>query len=299
MERHILFIVNPNSGKKISEKLITLINKEFPNNIKYQIIVWKTIDYFDEIKKLINSKIYTDVIAVGGDGTVNQVASSLVNLNISFGIVPAGSGNGLARSLAISMNVKKVLQQIVVGKTQYIDYGTINNKPFFCTSGVGFDAHIGKLFASSKKRGLKSYVKIIIHELLKYKAKNYTLVFNEKTIQRKAYLITIANGGQYGNDFYIAPQASLQDNKLHIVIVKPTGVLGAFTLLNNVLKHKAYKSKYVETFTSNHIIIKGENKNSVHYDGEPSEIYGDLNFECVHKGLKVIVGENFKPSLIL
>jgi diacylglycerol kinase (ATP) len=298
MERNLLFIINPNSGKKISEKLITIINDEFPKNLKYQIVLWKTIDYFEEIKKLINSQVYTDVIAVGGDGTVNQVASSLVKLNISFGIVPAGSGNGLARSLSLSMDIKKAIQQIVIGKTQLIDYGTINDSPFFCTSGVGFDAHIGKLFALSIKRGFKSYIKITIKQLLKYKAKNYTLTFNGNTIKRKAFLITVANGGQYGNDFYIAPQASLQDNKLHIVIVKPMGVLGAFTLLNNVLKHKAYKSKYVETFTSNKITIKGENLNTIHFDGEPSEIKGDLNFECVNNGLKVIVGESFKPSLI-
>src|SRR5690606_37071885 len=137
------------------------------------------------------------------------------------------------------------------GKTAIIDGGTVNNRFFFCTSGIGFDAHIGKLFASSEKRGLQSYVKITMQELLRYRAKNYTLKFDDKTIQRKAFLITVANAGQYGNDFYIAPEADLQDGKFHIAILKPFNIINVFGILAKILRRKAHLSRNIETYSTN------------------------------------------------
>lgn len=294
MPRKLLFIVNPNAGKKISEKLIDIIRKEFPQNIYYQIVVWKDKDHFQEVLDILHSRDYTDAIAVGGDGTVNQVAKSIVGTNIALGIVPAGSGNGLARTLGLSMNVEEVIKQIAAGKTTKIDYGTVNDIPFFCTSGVGFDAHIGNLFATSKKRGLQSYVKITTRELLKYRSKEYTLHFNDKSITRKAYLITIANAGQYGNDFYIAPQAKINDGKFHIVILKPFNLISAFGILFNVLRGKANESKKIETYTAEKLIIERKWKDTIHFDGEPDFKEEKLEYLCHTQQLNVIVGDNIK-----
>lgn len=298
MARKLLFIVNPNAGKKISDKLIETINNEFPKDVYYQIVIWKDKNHFKEVLDILHSQDYTDVIAVGGDGTVNQVASSLINTSITFGIVPAGSGNGLARSLKLSMNVSEVIKQIAAGKTEVVDYGIVNERPFFCTSGIGFDAHIGNLFATSVKRGLQSYVKITVRELLKYKGKNYTITLNGETIKRKAFLITIANAGQYGNEFYIAPQANLQDGQFHVVILRPTGVFGAISLFNKILTKKAHQSKYIETFVTNELSIVESGNTTIHYDGEPAEMIGTLTYKCQNHKLKVIVGNGFKPSLI-
>ena len=168
MPRKLLFIVNPNAGKKISGRLIDTIKKEFPQNIYYQIVIWKDKDHFKEVLDILHSQDYTDAIAVGGDGTVNAVAKSIVGTNIALGIVPAGSGNGLARTLGLSMVVEEAIKQIANGIKTKIDHGTVNGIPFFCTSGIGFDAHIGNLFATSTKRGLQSYIKITITELFKY-----------------------------------------------------------------------------------------------------------------------------------
>ncbi|MES2679900.1 MAG: diacylglycerol kinase family protein [Bacteroidota bacterium] len=293
MSRKILFIVNPNAGKRISDFIIEIIRREFPANLYYQIAIWKDKDHFDEITQLLKTNGYTDAIAVGGDGTVNHVAKTILNTGITLGIVPIGSGNGLARSLGISMKLEETIKQIVAGKTAVIDNGLVNNIPFFCTSGIGFDAHIGNLFATSVKRGLQSYVKITIAELFKYRAKNYTLEFNGQSIQRKAFLITVANAGQYGNDFYIAPQANMRDGLFHVVILKPFNVLQLPGLMTKILRRKANESSCIETFVTNKITITRNEKDTIHFDGEPAMEEKTVVFENKPAALKVIVGEKF------
>jgi len=297
MPRKLLFIVNPNAGKKISDKLIDMIRKEFPQNIYYQIVVWKDKEHFQEVLDILRSQDYTDAIAVGGDGTVNQVAKSIIGTNIALGIIPAGSGNGLARTLGLSMKTEEVIKQIAEGKKEFIDYGTVNGIPFFCTSGVGFDAHIGNLFATSKKRGLQSYVKITVRELLRYRSKVYTLRFNNQEIKRKAYLITIANAGQYGNDFYIAPQAKLNDGKFHIVVLKPFNFITAIGIFMKIVKGKANQSKFIETYEADKLQIIRDESAPIHFDGEPDNQGVEVAFECHYKKIKVIVGSKIKALL--
>jgi YegS/Rv2252/BmrU family lipid kinase len=294
MSRKLLFIVNPNAGKKISEKIIDIIKKAFPEDIYYQIVIWKDKNHFKEVLDILHSQDYTDAIAVGGDGTVNQVAKSIIGTNITLGIIPTGSGNGLARTLGLSMDVETVIKQIAKGNKIKIDNGTVNGIPFFCTSGIGFDAHIGNLFATSTKRGLQSYVKITISELLKYKSKDYVLKFNNQEINRKAYLITVANAGQYGNDFYIAPQAKMNDGKFHVVVLKPFNFFNAIGILTKVLSGKANESSHLETFVTDQITITRKEKDTIHYDGEP-DIHNEIvEFKCIAQNLNVIIGDNFK-----
>lgn len=294
MPRKILFIVNPNAGKKISDQIVKTIRREFPANIYFQIVIWKNKDHFNEITALLKTEGYTDAVAVGGDGTVNRVASAILGTGINLGIVPIGSGNGLARSLELSMNIEEVIKQIAVGKTAVIDNGTVNGTPFFCTSGVGFDAHIGNLFATSEKRGLSSYIKITLREIFKYRAKNYILKFNNTEIKRKAFLITVANAGQYGNDFYIAPQANMQDGIFHVSILKPFNPIFVIGLMLKILTKNAHKSRLIETYTASKISIAREFKDTVHFDGEPAIENSEVVFECQPKSLNVIVGEKFK-----
>ncbi|MBL7917030.1 MAG: YegS/Rv2252/BmrU family lipid kinase [Bacteroidia bacterium] len=291
-KRKFLFIVNPNAGKKISGNLIEIIRNKIPKEIEYQIEIWKSKEHFKEILNLLQKNNFTDAIAVGGDGTVNQVAKSVIGTNIALGIVPAGSGNGLARTLGLSMKTEEVIKQIAEGNTKQIDYGTVNNIPFFCTSGIGFDAHIGNLFATSKKRGLQSYIKITVGELLRYKSQEYILKFNNQEIKRKAYLITVANAGQYGNDFYIAPQAKINDGKFHLVILKPFGFFGAINVLIKVLKGRAFESKYIETYVCDSVTILRNNEGPVHFDGEPEMQGKQVEFICNPTKLNVIVGKS-------
>ncbi len=293
MPRKVLFIINPNAGKKVSGKIIDIIRKEFPQNIYYQIAIWENKDHFDEITTLLQTQGYTDAVAVGGDGTVNQVAKSILGTNIALGIVPIGSGNGLARTLGLSMNIEQVIKQIVAGKKEVVDSGIVNGRPFFCTSGIGFDAHIGNLFATSVKRGLKSYVRITIRELFNYRAKEYTLSFNSRTITKKAFLITVANAGQYGNDFYIAPQASMQDGMFHVVILKPFNPLKVFGLMIKILSRKAYLSSCIETYLTDKLTVTRNESDTIHFDGEPAMEGKQISFENQKSSLNVIVGDKF------
>lgn len=294
MPRKILFIVNPNAGKRVSDFIIQTIRKEFPENIYYQIAIWKDKDHFEEISELLLTQGYTDAVAVGGDGTVNHVAKTILNTGIRLGIVPIGSGNGLARSLGLSMNIKEVIQQIITGKSTTIDHGTVNSIPFFCTSGIGFDAHIGNLFAHMSKRGLQGYVKITVSELFKYRAKNYSIEVNGQTLQRKVFLITVANAGQYGNDFYIAPQANMQDGKFHVAILKPFNFINVFGLLTKILTKKAHLSHSIETIVADKLKIIRDKEDSIHFDGEPAFEGKEVVFENHPKSLNVIIGEKFK-----
>jgi diacylglycerol kinase (ATP) len=296
MPRKLLFIVNPNAGKKISGTLIDTIRKEFPQNIYYQIVIWKDKDHFKEVLDILHSQDYTDAIAVGGDGTVNAVAKSIIGTTMALGIVPAGSGNGLARTLGISMDVEEAIKQIAKGLTTKIDHGIVNGIPFFCTSGIGFDAHIGNLFATSTKRGLQSYIKITISELFKYRAKEYTLNFNDQIIKRKAFLITVANAGQYGNDFYIAPLASMQDGLFHVVVLKPFTVFHLPGLLAKILMRKANLSSRVETYITKRITITRDEKDTIHFDGDPAVEGKEVVFENMPNSLNVIIGDKFKAS---
>lgn len=292
MGRNVLFILNPKAGKGKAKSVIKLIEENFPRSIAHTIGVFQTADEFNKLIGSIGSNGYTDVIAVGGDGTVNYIAKYLVGTSVALGIIPLGSGNGMARSLGISMDLKKAIEQIAEGKKVSIDHGLINDKIFVCTSGVGFDAHIGQLFASSAKRGLQSYVKIILKEIFSYKPQTYSLSFNNTEIKREAFLITVANAGQYGNDFYIAPQAMLNDGAFHVAIVKPFHFFGAIGLFIKVLAKKAHQSKYIETFVTNELTIKRSSKGPVHYDGEPDVMDETVTFKCVNKGLNVIVGKD-------
>ena len=294
MSRKILFIVNPNAGKRISDRIIEIIRKEFPQNIYYQVVVWKDKDHFEEIAGLLKTQDYTDAVAVGGDGTVNYVARTILGTGINLGIVPIGSGNGLARSLGLSMSIEVVIRQIAEGRTVTIDNGVVNGIPFFCTSGIGFDAHIGNLFASLTKRGLQGYVKITLREIFRYRAKYYTLQFNGKTIQRKAFLITVANAGQYGNDFYIAPQANLEDGQFHVVILRPFSVFQLFGLMTRILTKKAHLSRRIETYVTGKVIITREQEDPIHFDGDPAVTSREVIFENKPKSLNVIVGEKYR-----
>jgi len=294
MERKLLFILNPKAGKGKALEIASLIKKEIPSTIPFSIEMFTDSDEFETL--MAKKHLFTDLIAVGGDGTINSVAKNLVGTDITLGIIPLGSGNGLARSLGIAMDAKVAIEQIVQGGEAKIDHGMVNGIPFFCTSGIGFDAHIGNLFAQSKKRGLQSYVKISLREILRYKCKNYIIKLNGEELKRKAYLITIANAGQYGNDFYIAPQAKLTDGKFHVVILNPFNFFSAFGIFLKVIMGKANESKHIETYVTNKLTIEREGKDAIHFDGEP-EFQGEtLEYICHHQQLNVIVGQKFNPG---
>lgn len=160
-------------------------------------------------------------MAVGGDGTVNEVGRALVNTKTAMGILPCGSGNGLARHLNLPMNLKKCIDILNDCDIHTLDYGLINRHPFFCTCGMGFDAFISMKFAEAGKRGPITYMQKILEEGLSYQPETYEIEDEEGTRRYKAFLVSAANASQYGNNAYIAPQASMSDGLLDIIIMEP------------------------------------------------------------------------------
>jgi diacylglycerol kinase (ATP) len=287
----ILFLINPISGTKkkgnLSEKILQLMN-----NSLYDITIYTT-QYKGEATELVPQKMkegYNRFVAVGGDGTVNEIAKALIDTDGILGIIPIGSGNGLARHLKIPINIDKSIQLINRGKFESIDYGKINDNPFFCTCGVGFDAHIGNEFAKNKGRGFITYIKVTISDFFNYKPKKYKLkIDNIGKIKTRAFLITFANASQYGNNAYISPKADIQDGKLDICILSPFRLHRAPGIGIRLFAKRIDKSSLMYTEQAKEIILKRKKAGVVHFDGEPSEMGKKLKICIVPKGLRVML----------
>jgi diacylglycerol kinase (ATP) len=287
--RKILFVVNPSAGKKRNLDLKEFIeaNFTFP---AFTVAVSSSLEYFEEIKQKALAENYTDIIACGGDGTVNKVATFVCRNNLRLGILPLGSGNGLARSVKVSMKLKEALRQIEAGKTMRIDAGELNGHLFFCASGMGFDAHIAALFEKTEARGLWGYIRLIWKEFFSYRPEYYDLLFNEMEINKPAFVLACCNSGQYGNDFYIAPTASMTDGKLTISILKSFNKwLTPYIILKVILK-KAHTLKWVETYHAAQLKVTRPKAGFVHLDGEPHEEGKELSYSVKPGALEIICG---------
>jgi len=289
MKDNILFIVNPVSGNKPKEFVLKLIDKKFEGG-EYNV---KTVitNYAGEATSIVKDFIkkgYNRVVAVGGDGTVNEVASAVADTDAALGIIPLGSGNGLARHLKIPMKPSRAIDLVKVGKSGKIDYGKINDQKFFCTSGVGFDAHVGHLFSKMEGRGVANYIKATLSEFRQYQPSRYEISMNGAIIMRDAFLITFANASQYGNNAHIAPNADIRDGKLEIAIMRGFPLIKAPGVGTRLFLKNINKSVYVETYQSTNVIIKRTSPGVIHFDGEPTEMGELLNIKIIPGGLKVI-----------
>ncbi len=287
------FIINPVAGGKDKTGVIEEIKKYIDKDIEYEIIFWEFKKQKKAIRALLREKGFDIAVAVGGDGTVNQVAKAVRYSDTALAIIPSGSGNGLARHLNIPLNIKEAVELIGKGKEIYIDGCSINGKTFFCTAGTGFDAHIGKLFAKSKNRGFISYFKITVGSLLSYKPQKYSLNIDGKEVNVKAFLITFANSAQFGNDAYIAPQADIQDGYIDVCILKPFKVWHIPGLAIKMFKKKFNESSLYEAYRGKDVLVTREAEAPVHYDGEPKKMGTELEIKIYPAALKVIVPIGF------
>lgn len=289
MKEKILFIINPVSGRKSKEFLPELINQVFDSeNYDLQLVYTQSNGEATQIVKQFASKGYKKVVAVGGDGTVNEVASGVVDVDGILGILPLGSGNGLARHMKIPLNPRKAIELIKNAKYKQIDYGKINDQKFFCTTGVGFDAHIGHVFSKLDGRGFSNYIKATLSEFRKYKPQRYEISMNGTTIMRDAFLITFANASQYGNNAHIAPKANIKDGMLDVAILRHFPLITAPGIGARLFLKNMDKSAYIETYRCKNIILKRRNSDVIHFDGEPGEMGEILNIKVVPEGLKII-----------
>ena len=289
MKKKICFIINPVSGvgrQKVIEKLIDeQLNRTL---FDYEIAYTKASKHATELAKQAVANNFDIVVAVGGDGSVNETAKGLIGSNTAMAIIPTGSGNGLARHLNIPLDLKKAMNVINHAKEKKIDSIQFNNETFVNVAGVGFDAHIGWEFAKFGKRGFLSYVKVTLRELPKYKAQEYELMIDGKTIHRKAFLISFANGSQWGNNAHIAPLADIADGMMDIAIVKNISVSNGIQFAYNLFNKTLHISKHIEIIKAKELIVK-QPKSIAHIDGEAIEIGNTISIKVNPLSLKVIV----------
>lgn len=285
----IIFIINPVSGKRSKKNIPELIKNTFASQEDYKIIYTKFSGEATQIVKKYLNKGFLKFIAVGGDGTVNEVASAIVETDAILGIIPIGSGNGLARHLKIPLKPLKALNLIKQGNNSKIDYGKINDRKFFCTTGIGFDAHIGHVFSKLEGRGFSNYLKATLSEFRTYQPERYEISMNGTTIMRDALLITFANASQYGNNVHIAPNADIKDGKLEVAIMRSFPMINAPSIGARLFLKNIDKSHYLETYKCKNVIVKRKTPDVVHFDGEPGEMGEILNIKVVPEGLNVFV----------
>lgn len=290
MKKNITVIVNPISGTKNKTSVIQAIKERLDEKL-YDVRIVKTEYAGHGVKIAMEERDKgTDiVVAVGGDGTVNEIGRALIDSQTAMAIIPCGSGNGLARHLHIPMSVSKAIDVINSGKVETIDYGRINTLPFFCTCGVGFDAFISMEFAKKRTRGFVTYIETTLTEFLKYKPEKYTLTIDGDEREYKAFLIAVGNASQYGNNAYIAPKATLTDGLLDVIILKPFKIYDVPVLAYRLFNKSIEGSVHIQKVQCRHVTIHRQNAGSVHLDGEPCEMDKDIDIQIQHNGLNMVV----------
>jgi YegS/Rv2252/BmrU family lipid kinase len=243
---------------------------------------------------------YDAILACGGDGTVNETARALANSGVTMGIIPAGSGNGLARHIGIPIDPILSLDVIIAHHINDCDYGTVNDLPFFCTFGVGFDAAVSDRFAASGQRGKISYIRSAFEEFINFKCDRYTLTVDGKVITDDAFLIACCNASQYGNNAYIAPQASIKDGELDLILIRKASILQRAMLGIDLISGTIDQNKLLETMRVQNVVIERSAPGSAHIDGEPVQLGERLEVQCHHAALRLFTPadkQNFIPII--
>lgn len=296
-KRRMIFIVNPISGTQGKKTILKWIDERLDRTLyEYEVVKTEYAGHATEIAANAVKEGIDIVVAIGGDGTINETARSLIHTNTALGIIPCGSGNGLARHLRIPMDPKAAIDILNENNQIQMDYGKINNIPFFCTCGVGFDAFVSLKFADSGKRGLLTYLENTLHESLTYQPETYEIENEEGTVRHKAFLIACGNASQYGNNAYITPQASLTDGLMDVTILEPFTVLDVPSLSFQLFNKTIDQNSRIKTMRAKKIKIHRNKPGVFHYDGDPIMGNEDLEVEIVPHGLNVITSSKKKEG---
>lgn len=296
-KQHIIFVVNPISGTQSKEDFPSLINSLLDTErFTYEIRFTEYAGHAAIIARDAAAKGIDIVAAVGGDGTINEVARSLVHTQTALAIIPCGSGNGLARHLSIPIDIRKAIGIINQNKIESFDYGIINDLPFFCTCGMGFDAFISFKFAEAGKRGPITYVENVLKEGLRYKPEIYEVTDETGTRHYKAFLIACANASQYGNNAYIAPGATMKDGEMDVIIMEPFDALEAPQIAADLFMKTLGNNSKIKTFRTKSLIIRRVRPGAIHYDGDPIMTGTDIDVHIEHLGIRIVTNPHAKED---
>lgn len=291
--KNIAFIINPIAGTKVKNRVAKLIRESLDTQqFAPTIVVTEYAGHATQLAQQFAMQEYYAVVAVGGDGTINEVASGLIGSNTALGIIPNGSGNGFARHLDISTRMNRAMEMLNNSEVINVDYGMINDKPFFSTCGVGFDAVVAQDFSDSS-RGLKGYVQSIFKDLFQYQPETYHLEGEGFDITTKAFLVNFANAGQWGYDAYIAPKASVQDGWLDVAIVSEFPMTAAPGLALSLFTKDIDEKLHMNTIRVKELTLTREKEGIAHIDGTPITMPATLHVKIIEDGLKVLVKKRF------
>ena len=286
------FIVNPISGRSSKESIVGAIAGSVDMD-RYEVTIRFTAAP-GHATTLASEAVQSGqqlVVAVGGDGTVNEVARALVGTDAVLGIIPCGSGNGLARHLHIPMNPRKAIEILNQGQIRKIDTLTVNGTPCFCTAGVGYDAFVSEEYAKEPTRGLVTYVRKAVENWFDYTPEQYLIETEEGMFSRTALAITCANANQWGNGFHVAPKASLTDGLIDVTIIHPIKPLNALPMPVQILGYSFDKNPGVETFKTSGLTIRRATPAPLHIDGEPQSGTRDITIALRPASLGVLCGD--------
>ena len=296
--KNIAFIINPISGsretqnaKKRLPKLImqTLDAEQWLPNITFT----EYAGHATELAHQFARMGFDAVVAVGGDGTVNEVAQGVRGTQTALGIIPMGSGNGFARHLNIPVKPNKALEMLNHSEPISVDYGLANGRMFVSTCGTGFDAVVADQFAGSNKRGFATYLQNTIREAFSYTPQTYHLVGDGLDVTHKAFLITFANANQWGYEAVIAPKASVHDGKMDIMLMSSHAILGSASLALRLFAGSIDDSHFMDTLRAKEITLEREEAAPFHIDGDPVEMEKDIHIQIVPDGMRVLVEKRF------
>lgn len=287
--KKILFVINPISGGKkktsFNKQVLEILDLQKFNPTFQQ--TTRPNHAYELGKKAVEEK-YDAIVAVGGDGTINELGSALIGTDVPLGIIPEGSGNGLALYLGIPLNETSALRRINRFDVVEVDSGIINDRPFFNIAGIGFDASVSDRFATDSIRGPIGYMRSVLNVLSNYKPCKYKLIIDDVVYEREAFMISVANSPQYGNNAYIAPNASVNDGILDVCIVHKFPMYILPMMIYHLFSKTADQSDYVEIIPGKNILIEREGDGPVHVDGEPFQMKGPLHISIKPSSLKII-----------
>ena len=298
MSRKFVYLINPISGTKAKDLTLEIIKKKTAaENISFEILPTNAEGNYTYLHEKVIAEKITDIIICGGDGTVNQVANSCRDIDVNIGIVPLGSGNGLAFAAKIPKQVDKALDILFRGNAELIDSFYINKKFSCMLCGLGFDAQVAHDFSKQKKRGLFTYIKQSIKNFFAAKAYPFILSMDGTDLSTDAFFISIANSNQFGNNFTIAPRASLQDGLLDIVVVNKMSKLRMLWSVMRQIRYgqirlyedKKYHRNEIHYFHAKKIIIQNPSLAPLHIDGDPADTAHEFEIEIIEKAFRLIL----------
>ncbi|WP_017730410.1 diacylglycerol/lipid kinase family protein [Nafulsella turpanensis] len=287
--KKIVFILNPISGTRKKSQVPALLKQHLNQQLySYEIAETARPLHARELAKAAAEAGADIVVAVGGDGTVNEVACGLLYSSSALGILPFGSGNGLARHMGIPVDTIKAIRLLNHPSYTIIDAGEANGKPFFCTAGLGFDAHIGRLFAVTHTRGFASYIRMAMKEYFRFRPHTYHIRSDEGTFKGEYFVVGLANAAQYGNNAYIAPEANIQDGWLNLCLLSPFPAYEVPRLGWQLFHKSIHQNPYMKILRTKEVEISSPQTEYMHIDGEFIPIKESLHIRVLPLSLKIV-----------